>query len=69
MFYIKNLPTGERVARVTISIVAAIAGATHFGLGLYGLMIIASSVMFAVTGFVGWCPMCAMAGRKIAKKS
>jgi hypothetical protein len=65
MFYLKrNVPALERGLRV----VAGLAGA---GLALalapspVGMWAgVAAGLMFAVTGLVGYCPMCAMVGRK-----
>jgi len=64
MFYLKrNVPVLERGLRV-----AAVAGAglafaiapSPIGMGIG----IAAGLMFAVTGLAGFCPMCAMVGRK-----
>jgi len=65
MFYTKNVPVWERVLRITLGL----------GLTLYvilgqpsmfiSVISIASAVFVVVTGFVGWCPMCALVGRKI----
>lgn len=69
MFYVKNVPTWERVARVVIPICPAVLGIQHFGFGLVGLMILASALGISVTGIVGWCPMCAMVHRKRDQKT
>lgn len=65
MFYNKNVPVWERVLRVTLGL-----GLTLYViLGLPSMLIsvisIASAVFVIVTGFIGWCPACAMVGRKI----
>ena len=67
MLYMKNVPNWERVVRVLVSIAFAVIGIQQFGLGLYGILIAASAAGFALTGFVGWCPMCAMVGRRLDK--
>jgi hypothetical protein len=66
MFYRMNLPGWERVVRV-------LAGAAMMACGLLGLsgmpigyLIAGSGVFTALTGFVGFCPMCAMVGRKLS---
>lgn len=68
MFYSKNLPLWERVARV-------MGGAGIVGFGLLGLsgqpvgyLVAASGLFTALTGFVGFCPMCWMAGRRLISK-
>lgn len=70
MFYPKNVPNIERAARVMIGVVligvailnqSLLQGATLLGIGL----IVFSAVFVIVTGFVGWCPACALVGRKL----
>lgn len=67
MFYVKNVPTWERILRVVMGVMAlAFAAANWRGSGLA----MAAGVMGAVlsmTGLVGFCPMCAMVGRKLDK--
>ena len=65
MFYSRNVPGAERVVRVVL-------GAAMIACGLLGMkgmwvgyVVAASGVVTMLTGFVGFCPMCAMAGRKI----
>ena len=65
MFYRKNLPGWERAARV-------IGGVAMVACGLLGLqgtpigyLIAAAGVVTLLTGFFGFCPMCAMAGRRL----
>jgi Protein of unknown function (DUF2892) len=65
MFYAKNLPGWERTVRV-------VAGITMIACGLFGLkgtsigyLLAVSGVVTALTGFVGFCPMCALAGRSL----
>lgn len=65
MIYTKNVPATERVIR-------ALAGFALIAFGLMamrgaplGYILAASGVVAALTGFVGFCPMCALAGRRI----
>jgi Protein of unknown function (DUF2892) len=68
MFYAKNLPGWERAMRT-------IAGVAMIGYGLFGptgtsgatagYLIAATGVVAILTGFFGFCPMCAMVGRKL----
>jgi len=65
MLYRKNLPNWERAVR-------AIAGVTMIGYGLYGLpgamagyLIAGTGAVALLSGFFGFCPMCAMVGRKL----
>ncbi|MBI5928153.1 MAG: DUF2892 domain-containing protein [Chloroflexi bacterium] len=69
MFYPKNVPNMERIFRLVLGI--ALLGITFLtdqapiGAGL----LIFSALFVMVTAFVGWCPACAMMGRKIGSKS
>jgi hypothetical protein len=65
MFYRKNLPGWERLVRI-------VAGAAMLACGLIGLpglpvgfMIAGVGVVTILTGFIGFCPACAMAGRRL----
>ena len=64
MIYQKNLPVWERAIRVMIGL-GLIAGGLvglHGSAAGYGLAVMGGMVM--VTGFIGFCPACAMVGRK-----
>jgi len=65
MLYLKtNLPGWERAIRVAVGVVIA-AVAYLFAPGAVGSWIgTGMGLMFAVTGLVGFCPMCAMVGRR-----
>jgi hypothetical protein len=65
MFYRKNLPGWERAARV-------IGGVAMIACGLLGLpgtpvgyLIAGAGAVAIMTGFFAFCPMCAMAGRRL----
>lgn len=68
MFYTKNVPAWERGLRLIFG-VAALAFAwmnwhispVATGAGVVGAML-------AMTGLVGFCPACAMVGRKLNKR-
>jgi len=65
MFYPKNVPNVERFIRIAVGIIlVAIALSGH---GLFGGLSIITAGFVVVTGFVGWCPMCALVGRKIKR--
>lgn len=65
MFYAKNLPPFERWARTLLG-----AGLVGLGIAL-GKGWVAASLLagsgfgIAATGFIGFCPLCALAGRKL----
>ena len=74
MFYRKNLPGWERAMR-------AVGGAVMIAYGLFGMpgllsmpgmsgtaagyLIAGTGVVAILTGFFGFCPMCAMVGRRL----
>ncbi|MDE2000637.1 DUF2892 domain-containing protein [Chitinivorax sp. PXF-14] len=67
MFYVKNVPTWERILRIVMGVVALVFAVMNWstsglavGAGIMGAML-------AMTGLVGFCPMCAMVGRKLDK--
>ena len=69
MLYRKNLPNWERWLRM-------IAGMTLVTYGLIGApsvliagLALVSAVVVLVTGFVGYCPACALAGRTFVQPS
>lgn len=65
MLYRKNLPNWERWLRV----IAGVALIAYALIGTSSLLImglvLASALVVVVTGFVGFCPACAMVGRKL----
>lgn len=66
-FFIKNLPVCERGLRLALGGGLAVAGIAYGGtLGLVGA---ASGIILALTGVFGFCPMCAMVGRRLPGKS
>lgn len=66
MFYPKNVPNAERLIRIAVGIVlVAIAVSGH---GLFGGLSIFSAAFVVLTGFIGWCPACALLGRKIKRQ-
>lgn len=68
MFYVKNVPNWERVLRLIMGVMALVYAAMNWGSS--GLAVGAGimGAMLAMTGLVGFCPMCAMVGRKLDKK-
>jgi hypothetical protein len=64
MLYVKNLPAWERWSRGLAGLGLAIFGvAVQWGT-IAGWALIGAGVAALLTGFVGFCPMCAMVGRK-----
>jgi hypothetical protein len=71
MFYRKNLPGWERAMR-------SVGGVVMIAFGLFGMpglpgmpgamagyLMAGTGAVAILTGFFGFCPMCAMVGRKL----
>lgn len=69
MFYIKNVPNWERVLRTVIGMAALAFAVMSWGVSGMAVAAGVMGAMLAMTGLFGFCPMCAMAGRKLDKKS
>ncbi len=54
----------ESWARVIGGVLTVACALTQIGLTPLGLVLAASGVFTALTGVVGYCPACAVAGRK-----
>ena len=65
MFYAKNLPAWERVARIVLGLVGLIYAALNLGTSTLAVGVGVTAATLAVTGLFGFCPMCAMVGRKL----
>jgi VIT1/CCC1 family predicted Fe2+/Mn2+ transporter len=70
MIYEKNVPQIERLIRIAIGLVLVVAVAlvpSLFGEYATTALVVAavSDFFLAMTGFVGWCPACAVMGRKL----
>lgn len=70
MLYPKNVPNIERGLRIVLGLV--LAGMALFSQNLFGTsspllvgILLFSAVFVIVTGFIGWCPACALVGRKL----
>jgi len=64
MMYLKtNLPAWERALRVATGLMLALAAYRYGTVPWMGWGGVAVGAMLAATGFVGFCPMCAMVGR------
>ncbi|GHO42177.1 YgaP family membrane protein [Ktedonospora formicarum] len=75
MFYVKNVPLFERILRVVLGIGLTASALFVFLQPAHGtvsgwlaLALLASALFVAATGFIGWCPACALVGRKLKSK-
>lgn len=67
MLYAKNLPAWERIARVAMGIVSLVYAGMNWGASSLAVGLGILGAILAMTGMIGFCPMCAMAGRKLNK--
>ena len=72
MFYVKNVPLPERILRVFLGIALAASALFMFlqpARDAFSwwlvLALLISGLLATATGFVGWCPACALVGRKL----
>jgi Protein of unknown function (DUF2892) len=68
MFYRKNVFAWEQVVRF-IAGIAMIAGGLIYLPGWPGYLVAASGLYTGLTGIFGFCPACAMIGRKPIDKA
>jgi hypothetical protein len=67
-FFVKNVPPWERALRILVALVVAVAGMISLS-SPWSWVVMGSAIGFAVTGVVGFCPMCALAGRRFSRES
>ena len=64
MYYRKNMGSKEGWARVIGGTLIVACSLAQIGLTPLGLVLASSGVITALTGLIGFCPACAIAGRK-----
>jgi hypothetical protein len=64
MYFKTNLPGWERAIRVAMGTMAAGLAYLYAPNLVTAWIGVAMGAMFAGTGFIGFCPMCAMVGRR-----
>ncbi len=64
MFYRKNVATKERIARLTAGCLMIVCGLVGLGASSLGVLFAVAGAVTMLTGVVGFCPACAMIGRK-----
>ena len=67
MFYVKNVPTWERVLRVVTGLMVAAAALALLG-GMWGTVLALSAAGIVAYGLFGFFPICAMVGRRLDKQ-
>lgn len=69
MFYAKNVGLRERVVRTLGGVVMILCGAVGLQLSPLGLLLGGAGAITIVTGLIGFCPACAMVGRKPVERA
>lgn len=67
MFYVKNVPNWERVLRVIVGLMSLSYAVMNWSGSSLAIGAGVIGAMLAMTGLFGFCPMCAMVGRKLHK--
>lgn len=65
ILYLKNVPTWERILRLIMSFTLLFFAYQNWGSSYLGVGLGVMGAMLAMTGLVGYCPMCALAGRTL----
>jgi len=65
MLYVKNVPGWERVLRLVLGAGALVFTAMSWRSSSLAAGLALAGAMVAVTGLVGFCPMCALVGRRL----
>lgn len=65
MFYRKNIYTWEQGLRILAGGALAAYAALAMQGGMLSYNLIAAGIGFGLTGVFGFCPMCAMVGRRL----
>ena len=67
MFYIKNVPNWERALRLVMGLIGLGYAAMNWNGSSLAIALGLIGAVLAITGLIGFCPMCAMVGRKLDK--
>jgi hypothetical protein len=65
MLYVKNVPAWERVVRLIMGVVFIAGSIVYFGPTTVGWVVGVIGAVAAMTGLIGFCPACAMVGRRL----
>ena len=65
MWYRKNVGQRERWGRLLAGAIMALCGLIGLKASLLGILLMGAGAFTALTGAIGYCPSCAIAGRKL----
>jgi len=66
MFYVKNVPGWERAVRIALGVIVTVLAVVWIK-GVAGIAVAVAAAGIVVSGLVGFCPACAMVGRRLDK--
>lgn len=69
MIYRKNVAVWEQILRLVAGVAMIACGLIGLAGNPVGYLIAAVGVVTGLTGIFGYCPACAMAGRKLTGRS
>ena len=69
MIYAKNVPNWERILRIVMGATALLFALMNWRTSSWAVCAGMIGAVFAMTGLIGFCPMCSMAGRKLDKEA
>lgn len=69
MFYFKNLPGWERLLRIGLGIALVIYLLARGVSEPWSWVAVAVIAILVLTGLIGFCPACALAGRRLTKRN
>lgn len=67
MLYVKNVPGWERALRVLAGMASLAYAAINWGVSGLAVAMGVMGAVLAMSGLMGYCPLCAMAGRRPVK--
>ena len=68
MFHLKNVPKKERILRLLIGVAALVFVDMNWDSSMLAVAAGSIGAILAMTGLVGFCPMCALLGRTLDNK-
>ncbi len=66
-FYVKNVPGWERLLRIALAVASALVAWALLP-APWSWLTAASAAGFGATGLFGFCPACALAGRRLHRQ-
>jgi len=65
--YVKNVPGWERAVRILVALAVAAGGAAAVA-APWNWVLVAASIGLGLSGVFGFCPACAMVGRRLQQR-